>query len=293
MKRRTASRTGELLLLPAIFYMTATTIFPLAYMVYMSLMKWNLMSPGRTFVGLQNYVNLFAPGSFYYYSAGLTLAFAVSATAIEFLFALGVAMLLNRESKLAVFTTQICIIPLMMTPILIDMVWKYLFNPLLGPLTYLASLVGILNPAWFDAIPNVFFSLLVVDIWQWAPFMILILLAGLISVPPEEVEAAVVDGAGAWSQFRYVILPSIRPVILVAVVFRLIDAFKVFNKIYILTAGAPGSATETLSYNIFYYSLGFGGDVGYGATASVVFLLLVMAICMSLMLVALRTIRQA
>jgi len=281
-----SGRTGQVLLLPTLFYMTVMTIFPLVYTAYISLLDWNLSEAKVTFVGLQNYVGILSPGSPFYYSAGLTILWAVSVTTVEFFFALGVALLVNRKTRLASFTTQLTILPLMMTPILIDMVWKYLYSPLLGPITYFASLLGIMEPQFLDATPNVFFSLIVVDIWQWAPFMILVLIAGLLSVPQEQLEAAIVDGAGAWKQFRHITFPWMKPVILVAVLFRLIDSLKVFNKIYILTAGGPGRLTETLSYNIFYYSIGFTQDMGYGATGSMLFLLIVMAMCVPLMLVA-------
>jgi multiple sugar transport system permease protein len=280
--------TGQFLLLPATFYLTAMTIFPLVYMVYLSFVDWNLTEAKITFVGLQNYVQILTPGSFFYYSAELTLLYGAGVTTVELFFGLGVALLLNREGKLAAFTTQLTILPLMMTPILIDMVWKYIYNPLLGPFTYYASLLGIMEPNFLDAAPNVFYSLMIVDVWQWAPFMMLILLAGLLSVPREQLEAAIVDGADTWTRFRHIILPWLGPVILVAVLFRLIDSFKVFNKIYILTAGGPGRLTETLSYNIFYYSIGFTQDIGYGATASVLYMLIVMAICMSLIVVVFR-----
>ena len=279
-------RTGQVLLLPTLLYMTVLTLFPLLFTVYVSLLNWNLMESKVTFVGLQNYVGILSPGSFFYYSAGMTILYAVGATTIEFFFALGVALLLNRESKLASFVIGLTIIPLMMTPILIDMLWKYLYSPLLGPMTYFASLIGIMEPQFLDVAPNVFFSLLLVDIWQWAPFIVLVLTAGLLSVPQDQLEAAVVDGAGPWEQFRNITFPWITPVVLVAVVFRLIDALKVFNKIYILTAGGPGRLTETMSYNIFYYSIGYTQDMGYGATASVLFLLIVMAVCIPLMVVA-------
>ncbi|MEM3385691.1 MAG: sugar ABC transporter permease [Nitrososphaeria archaeon] len=266
------------------------TFFPLAYLVYLAFLKWNLFEQKGTFVGLQNFIQLLSPGSLFYQSLSVTLLFAISATVSELLFGLGVALLLNRENIIARIIRGVLIIPLMMTPVLIDMIWKYLYNPVLGPLTYIANLLGIMQPNFLDAEPNVFFSLIAVDIWQWGPFMVLIILSGLLSLPKEQFEAAEIDGATAWAQFRYIIIPLLKPIISIAILFRFVDSMKVFNKIYILTAGGPGRATETLSYHIFYYSLGFTYDVGYGAAVSILFLIFVLIISLAFMHVFMRNI---
>lgn len=287
---RNSYRTSIILILPTIIYLNLMTFFPLAYLVYLAFLKWNLFEQKGTFVGLQNFIQLLSPGSLFYQSLSVTLLFAISATVSELLFGLGVALLLNRENIIARIIRGVLIIPLMMTPVLIDMIWKYLYNPVLGPLTYIANLLGIMQPNFLDAEPNVFFSLIAVDIWQWGPFMVLIILSGLLSLPKEQFEAAEIDGATAWAQFRYIIIPLLKPIISIAILFRFVDSMKVFNKIYILTAGGPGRATETLSYHIFYYSLGFTYDVGYGAAVSILFLIFVLIISLAFMHVFMRNI---
>jgi|YelNatPaOPRAMG01_1025707.scaffolds.fasta_scaffold21089_2 multiple sugar transport system permease protein len=273
---KSSKKSNIILIIPTLIYLNIMTFFPIAYLVYLSFLKWNLFEHKGTFVGLQNFIQLLSPGSLFYQSLSITLLFAISATFSEFLFGLGVALLLNRENIIAKIIRGILIVPLMMAPVLIDMIWKYLYNPVLGPLTYFANMMGIMQPNFLDSEPNVFFSLIAVDIWQYGPFMVLIILSGLLSLPKEQFEAAAIDGANSFTQFRYIILPLLKPILSIAILFRFVDSMKVFNKIYILTAGGPGRATETLSYHIFYYSLGFTYDVGYGAAVSILFLIVVL-----------------
>lgn len=287
---KNSNRTSIILILPTLIYLNIMTFFPIAYLVYLSFLKWNLFEQKGTFIGLQNFIQLISPNSLFYQSLFVTLLFAISATFSEFLFGLGIALLLNRENIIARIIRGILIMPLMMAPVLIDMIWKYLYNPVLGPLTYIANIIGIMQPNFLDTEPNVFFSLIAVDIWQWGPFMVLIMLSGLLSLPKEQFEAAAIDGANAVAQFRYIIIPLLKPILSIAILFRFVDSMKVFNKIYILTAGGPGRATETLSYHIFYYSLGFTYDVGYGAAVSILFLIVVLFISLVFMRVLMQNI---
>ncbi len=273
-----SSRQGFFLVTPALAFLTALTIFPTAYLIYISLLNWNLLQKGIKFVGLQNFIQILTPGSPFLKAISGTVVFAAGVTTAEFFLGLGVALLLVKESVLSKIVRGVLIVPLMMTPILIDMTWKYLYDPVLGPITFFLSFFGVKIPHFLDALPNVWFSLAIIDIWQWAPFMILILLGGLLSLPTAQYEAAELDGASAWNKFRFVTLPLLKPIISIAILFRLIDSLKVVNKIYILTQGGPGTSTQTLSYHIFYYGLGYTQDISYAAAASIVFLFIVLAI---------------
>lgn len=281
------SRRALFLVLPVMIYLTAMTVFPTAYVVYLSLMDWNMHESTSKFVGLNNYIDVLSPSSpdshSFYNSLWISLAFGGSVTLIEIVLGLGIAILLARENLIAKLTQGMLVVPLVMTPVLIDMIWKYLLNPLLGPTTYLLSLVGITGVDYLSTTPNVYFSLALVDIWQWAPLVILILLGGLLSLPREQFEAAELDGATGSQTLRYLTIPMIRPFIIIAMMFRFVDALKVLNKIYILTGGGPASATDTLSFRIFHWSLGFIGNVGYGATLSLLFFLVVMGITAALL----------
>jgi multiple sugar transport system permease protein len=282
------SRTGSLLLAPVIIYLTVMTIFPTGYLVYLSFLNWNLLGGGAQFAGLSNYAEVLSPSSVesaaFYNSLWITLTFAGSLTLIELVLGFAIAVLLARENLIAKLTQGLLVVPLVITPVLLDMIWKYLFNPLLGPITYIASLLGVVGIEYLSSTPNVYYSLAVVDIWQWTPLVILILLGGLLSLPREQFEAAELDGATRSQILRYLTIPMVFPFIIIAVMFRLVDSLKVFNKIYILTAGGPNFATDSLSYRIFYHSLGFVQNVGYGATVSVLFFIIVIGISTVLVL---------
>lgn len=282
------STTSSILLMPVVIYLMVMTIFPTLYLVYVSLLKWNLLGGGAQFVGLSNFIDVLSPTSAdsaaFYNSLTITLAYAFPVTMIELVLGFAIALLLARENVIAKLTQGMLIVPLVMTPVLLDMIWKYLYDPLLGPITYIASLLGVISINYLSTVPNVYISLAIVDIWQWTPLVILILLGGLLSLPKEQFEAAELDGASKSQILRYLTLPMVFPFIIIALIFRLVDALKVFNKIYILTAGGPNFATDTLSYRIFYHSLGFTQDVGYGATVSVLFFIIVVAISTVLLL---------
>jgi multiple sugar transport system permease protein len=277
-----------MLLMPVVIYLTLMTIFPTVYLAYLSLLKWNLLGGGSQFVGLSNFVDVLSPTSAdsaaFYNSLTITLTFACAVTMIELVLGFAIAVLLARENIIAKLAQGMLIVPLVMTPVLLDMIWKYLYDPLLGPITYIASLLGIVGIDYLTTVPNVYISLAIVDVWQWTPLVILILLGGLLSLPKEQFEAAELDGASKSQILRYLTLPMVFPFIIIALMFRLVDALKVFNKIYILTAGGPNFATDTLSYRIFYHSLGFMQDVGYGATLSVLFFIMVVGISTVLIL---------
>ena len=282
------SRTSSILLMPVVLYLTVMTIFPTVYLVYLSLLKWTLLGGGPQFVGLGNFIDVLSPRSAdsaaFYNSLMITLAFAFAVTFIELVLGFAIAVLLARENVIAKLTQGMLIVPLVMTPVLLDMIWKYLYDPLLGPITYILSLFGVVGIDYLSTVPNVYISLAVVDIWQWTPLVILILIGGLLSLPKEQFEAAELDGATKSQILRYLTLPMVFPFIIIALMFRLVDALKVFNKIYVLTAGGPNFATDTLSYRIFYHSLGFVQDVGYGATLSVLFFIMVVGISTVLLL---------
>ena len=273
-----SGRQGFYLVTPALAFLTALTIFPTVYLIYISLTNWNLLQKGIKFIGFQNFATLLTPGSVFLNSVVGTLVFAAAVTAAEFGLGLGVALLLLKENFLTKLVRAVLIVPLMMTPILIDMIWKYLYNPLLGPITFFVTSLGFRGPRFLDAQPNTWINLGIIDIWQYGPFMILILLGGLLSLPQDQFEAAELDGASGFNKFRFITLPLLKPIISIAILFRLIDSLKVVNKIYILTQGGPGLSTYTMSYFTFYYGLGYLQDVGLAAAASLIFLFIVLAI---------------
>jgi multiple sugar transport system permease protein len=265
--------------LPAIFYVTVLTIFPFAYLIYMSFFNWHIYGwTGPVFNGGANFVEAVTSATFQK-SIVLTLAYGGFLTLVELPLGIGVALLLNREGRLASFVKLAMMLPLVMTPFLIFMQWKYLLTAGTGPVSYVFQTVtGDPYFAFFSAVPNVYLTFLAVDIWQWLPFVTVVAIAGLNSMPREPLEAAQIDGANYWISLRHITLPLLRPTVVVIVLFRLIDSFKTFESVYLFTGGGPGTATNFASWLIFKTGLGIVQDIGLSSAYAVLFLILVLTI---------------
>jgi multiple sugar transport system permease protein len=268
---------------PALAYVTALTIIPFYYLLYISLLNWNVGLPPITFIGIGNYIrSIFDPS--FQAAFVLTLEVGLGFTAFELLLGMGIALLLHTPGKMASFVTTSFILPLMMTPFLIYTIWFGLTTPLVGWLNYFVRLLtGNPNPLFFSKSPEVFFTLLAIDSWEWLPFVVVILVAGLRALPNAPMEAASIDGASAWSKFTNVQLPLLRPVIAIVVLFRVVASLSLLDSIEFFTKGGPGVDTTVLSYYI--YITGFGAEerIGLASAQSFIFLLLVFIIAGSLM----------
>jgi multiple sugar transport system permease protein len=209
-----------------------------------------------------------------------TLVFVFFAVTGEFLLGLGLALVaVRRLSRAEGLFRSLILLPMIVTPVVVGMMWRLLYNHELGMINYFLSLVGLPGQSWLTDLRLVMPVVILTDIWQWMPFMFLMLLAGLSSIPTEPLEAARVDGANAWQTFRHVTWPLLTPIVLVAVMIRAIDAVKVFDLVYIMTFGGPGNATETLS--LYAYRMGFiRSDIGYGAAISLVLTVVVTVLSM-------------
>lgn len=242
------------LMIPMVLIMGAVLIFPLAYSFVISLQDYQLSKIGQEqFVGLENYINLFKNRSFWM-ALRNTLSFVVIAVSIELVLGFFLALLLhNKATLLRGFFRSTLLSPMFITPIAVGLIFRFLTNSQLGVIPNLLEIVNISID--FFSPKLALFSIAIIDVWQWTPFMILLLLAGLESLPEEPFEAARVDGATGWKMVRYVTLPLMRPIILAAIVIRMLDAFKVYEYVYAITRGGPGEATETMQY--FIYRTGF------------------------------------
>ncbi len=272
-------------ILPAMIYISVLTIFPAIYLFYISTFNYSLYggAGAGTFIWFGNYIAAFTSAGFQQ-SVGLTLGYSAFVTAVEIALGLGVALILNRPGRLISTVRTSMMIPLVMTPFLILMMWRYLTEPNLGPLTYLVSIItGIRSVAFFGSVPTVYLTMMVIDVWQWLPFVITILLAGLSSIPRAPLEAADIDGATGMKKLRYVVLPLLKSTFAIVVLFRLIDSFKDFEIVYLFTGGGPGTATNFLSWNIFETGLGIVENIGLSSAYAVVFLIITVAISWPLM----------
>jgi multiple sugar transport system permease protein len=255
---------------------------PLAWAVAVSLTSWYLGSPAPPrFVGLANYAALLRDPRVWH-AAWVTAYFTGAALGLELLLGLGIALYLNREFAGDGLVRTVLLLPISVTPVAIALVWAMMFNPTLGTLNYLLSLLGLPPLLWasdpLSAVP----SLVLVDVWQWTPMVVLLLLAGLQTIPPEILEAAALDGARRFHLLRRIQLPLIRPHLAMAAVFRVILLLKTFDLIYVITQGGPADATETL--NLYTYQVGMVYfQMGYGSALAVVLLLVIMALSLALL----------
>lgn len=217
------------------------------------------------FVGLDNYRQALSAESGLYNSLWLTLIFVAVAVPIEFALGLMLAIILNREFLGRRFWITILLIPTMIAPVVVGMIWRFMLMPSFGFLTYYLNQMDLFKSVPLFSNPaTAFATLILVDVWEWTPFMMLFMLAGLFAMPQEPIEAAHIDGASRWQIFRHIELPLLRPMIILAVMFRTIDASKTFDIIHVLTEGGPGNSTEVMS--VFAFRTSFvAWDLGIGA----------------------------
>ena len=271
--------------LPAVIFMLLMICFPIIYTIVVSLTNWSLSNPGNiSFIGIQNYLNVFADERVW--PAVLrTLYFSFVAVSIETILGVGIACFLNREFKGLNLVKTLFMLPMIATPVAIAYVWMLIYAPSIGFANFVLKALHLPPQLWLASGDTVLNSLIIIDVWEWMPLIMLIVLAGLTTVPKELYESAAVDGANAWSVFRRITLPFITPTIIVAVLIRLIDCLKTFDIIYSTTLGGPGTASETL--NTYSYILGFQYlDMGKGSALVILFFMLVAII--SILMMAIR-----
>ncbi len=266
------------MILPAIVFLAAMTAFPMTFILFASLSKWSLMrNPMPSFQGLGNYMRMFSD-AYFWQSLGITLFFTIACLVIETVLGVLVSLLINREFRLRGLARSIILIPMMLTPAVIALMWRVLFNPQFGIINYLLESIGLKGPLWLADPKLSLISLCLVDIWEWTPFMGLSALAALQSIPKEIHESSHIDGASGFATLWHITLPLIRPVLFISASFRLGALLRWFDTFYVMTAGGPGRSTENLP--MYIYKTGFFYyDMGY--SAALAFALLVLTIVVS------------
>ena len=240
--------------LPAVVFIGLLMVFPILYTLYLSFTNWNLTSGMEpSFVGLGSYLRVFSEPRFLH-ALGRTFAFTVFAVAIEVVLGVAIALILNRAFIGKSVAKLLLLLPLVATPVAVGIVFNLFYDPTIGLLNFALHALGLPQGRWVSSESSVIASLVLVDVWQWTPMITLIVLAGLAGLSEEPVEAARVDGASDWQILRFVTIPMVMPVILTAMILRLIDALKTFDIIFAMTGGGPGYASETLNIMGFKYS---------------------------------------
>ena len=268
------------LVLPLVAVLSAVMLYPLAFSAWISLHDYRLTRLDDVqWRGLENYGFMLTEPAFQNAMKN-TLAFVFGAVSLELTIGLALAILVRKMLRFQNFVRSILLAPMFITPIAVGLMFRFLLNSQMGVITYYLGKIGI-TIDWFGT-ELALFSIILIDVWQWTPFMLLMFLAGLEALPRAPFEAARVDGAGGWLTFRHVTLPMLRPVIVVALIIRALDAFKVFEYVFAITRGGPGDATETIMY--FIYKTGFR-FFRMGEAAAAAFLLVVVTMILVIALV--------
>jgi len=271
----TDSKIKWIFLIPSVLLLLFILIYPLIFSLRLSFSEWKAGSD-MVFVGFENYKDLFTDKLFYT-ALKNTFIFVILATLFELIFGFILALILNREIGKIRNIFRICLIlPMMLTPVVVGVTWRMLFNPQYGLVNFFLNITGF---QWISNPKIAIFSLIITDIWEWTPFMFIIILAGLQSIPDYLYESASIDGAGTIHVHKYITLPLIMPTILLAVIIRSMDAIKVYDIVYTLTYGGPGSSTEVISWYIYRQGFTYW-KMGYAAAASYIMLILIAVLVM-------------
>lgn len=272
--------TPYLFMAPAVIIMSIALIYPLGYMIWGSFRDWN---PSQTigeaeFVGLKNYVTLANDPNFHE-SLFVTLRFAFFVVSIEMLLGVGLALLLDRNIRGMSVLRTMFILPMMIAPVVVGLMWRYMYHPTDGTINRTLDSLGLSRVDWLG--DHALTSVIIADIWQWTPFIFILSLAALQSLPRSTLEASRIDGATPWQQIIHIKLPLMMPVLIVTGLLRLIDAFKVLEVILVLTNGGPGLSTEILALRISRTATEFR-ELGVAAAMSNYLLLLLLILTLAM-----------
>lgn len=267
----TQRHPGLLFTAPAMIILLGVIIYPIFYATFIGFFEKLLVKRETTFIGFKNFQDVLTDPVFQR-SAVNTVIFMVISITLSFVIGFGLALLMRRITWGRSFFRVALIAPMAMAPLVVGLTWRWMYNPLFGLINWVFDLVGLPQQAWLAQAQTAMAAVIFVDVWEWAPLVFLIIYAGLSGLPQEPYEAAALDGASAWMVFRYITLPMLKPVILVALLLRSVDAFRTFDIAWVLTEGGPAYATELLS--LYVYRTGFYfSNLGRAAAASLIMLI--------------------
>ncbi|WP_222914836.1 sugar ABC transporter permease [Natrinema sp. SYSU A 869] len=275
-------RLKWLMTLPAVFLLFALTFYPLLRALQMSTQQY--MPGGRTVsVGIENYVNLLNNGAFLE-SLVVTGKFIGLAVGIEFVLGFGIALVLNKRIKMRGLWQTLILIPMILSPTVIGLIWRLMYTPD-GLLDFMAAPFIGRNVGWISDPDVALYAVVMTDVWQWTPLVVLVIFAGLQSVPSDIQEAAVMDGAPRWRQFVDIVFPYLKSLIVLVLIIRVVDALRVFAKVYILTRGGPSNATNVISMEMYRTAFRFS-NFGQASAMAVSLLVVVLILAMSFVKIA-------
>jgi multiple sugar transport system permease protein len=270
---------------PAVLVLLFVTVYPLFYSFFMSFHQAYLskMHLGIPFVGVANYRQALVDPLFRT-SLKNTLVFSLSGVSLEFVFGFIAAVTVHQVLKwMSSILRIVFLLPMIIAPVVVALIWRFMYNGDFGIINYFLTVFSIAPQAWLSKVSWAMPAIIAMDVWEWTPFMFLILLAGLQALPESPYEAALMDGARQGQIFRHITLPLLRPIILICLLLRVVDSIKTFDNVFVLTAGGPGSSTELAS--LYVYRIGFRHfNIGYGSALS--YVLLIAVILLSKLLIS-------
>ncbi|MED4599218.1 sugar ABC transporter permease [Paenibacillus validus] len=265
-----------LAMVPGMLLLLLFSVYPTVFLFKISFQQYSPISAVNPFIGLDNYIDVFQDHNFWN-ALKVTFIFVVSTVILEFAIGLVLAVILNRLTSGERFYQSVVLLPIAMAPTVVGLMFRFMMNDQYGIFNYFIELLGMSRTAWLSEPHLALPALIVTDIWQWTPFMMIILLAGLKGLPDEPYEAAMIDGASSWQSFRYITIPQLSRIIYIALLLRTIDAIRIYDSIYMMTKGGPINVTSTMSWIV--YDRGFKFlDFGYGAAICIVLLVIVVTL---------------
>jgi len=268
---------------PTLLLLVAFAIYPFLRSMYISFTQYSVVvHEAPVWVGIQNYVDLLTDERMWLYFT-ITGRYALVTVALQTIVGFGLAMLVRDRFKGSGFITTLMLVPMMLSPVVVGMFWKLMFNPGFGIFNYLIGL-GRQGPDWLGDTVLSFWAVVIVDVWMWSPFVMLLCLSGLRAIPEYLYEAAVIDRASSWFQFSRITVPQVMPLLLIAVLFRAVEAIKSFDLVWVLTKGGPGDATELIAVNL--YRQAFLGQFRTGRAAALAYIIWMIIIGVSSVLIA-------
>jgi multiple sugar transport system permease protein len=251
------------------------SIWPLFSILYTSLHRFNLFMPHlQTFLGLGNYSKLLWGDQTFWYSVKVTFLLMVTAIALQFFFGAVLAILMDRHTWGESLIRVLLMSPVLLSPIAMGLMWRYMYEPEIGVINYLFRLLGLAPRNWLSDPQTALWAVVAVAVWQWTPFVFLVLLAGLQNIPQELKEAAQIDGASERKVLWFIALPLLKPIILIILLFRMMDTMKDFALVYITTYGGPGIATYVLPFYAWIQGF-YKWEMGYASAAAVLIVLFI------------------
>lgn len=259
-------------LLPALLTLVAIILFPLLFTVRVSFSSWDVYQSGLDWIGGRNFGRVFEDTRFWESLTRLSLMSFVTVS-LQYVLGFALALLVWKNIRGGRFFRVLFLVPMMTTPVVMSVVWRTIFHESLGPANDILNMLGLSAVAWLSDATAAFIAVVIVEVWQWTPFMFLLLLAGLVSLPKEPYLAASIDGASPMRTFWQVTFPLMAPLSIGALIIRIIEASKIMDTVYVMTSGGPGTATETPSYYIYIRGLR-DFQVGYSAALSLTYLVI-------------------